>query len=136
MATLVDASAALGDYLAADSGLDALISGRLYADTEFPPPDYTPAAGGAICFKPRSTVEPFATEENNGVYVVNFQIASFGADRSGAAAVDRAVFAALDSKGGPVMRFAKMDGPGTPLLTPGAAWPMVLTFYTCKFDNS
>lgn len=135
MTALVDASAALGDFLALDSGLDALVSGRLYADSDYPPPDYKPSDGGAVCWKPRQTVNPFATEENNGVYVVNFQIASFGANRSGAAAVDRALFAALDGKGGAVMRFAKMDGPAAPLLAPNTNWPMMLVFYTCKFSN-
>jgi hypothetical protein len=136
MTDLLDASAALGDFLAANSALNTLTGGRLYADSDFPPPDYSPSAGGALCWKPRQSVDPFSTEENSGIYVVNFQLASFGADRSGAAAVDRAVFAALDGKGGAVMRFAKMDGPGSPLLTPVTAWPVVLTFYTCKFANS
>jgi len=136
MAELIDAPAALGDFLKADSELNTLVSGRFYADTDFPPPDYKPEQGGAICWKARQTADTFATTENDGVYVVNFQIACFGNERAGAAAVYRQLFKALDGKGGAVMRFATMDGPGSPLLAPGSGWPMVLVFYTCKFANS
>ena len=135
MTDLLDTSAALGDFLALDSGLDALVNGRLYADSDYPPPNYEPSDGGAVCWKPRQNTNPFDTQENNGIVVVNFQIVSFGADRAGAAAVDRALFAALDGKGGAVMRYAVMDGMGAPLLAPDTNWPMVLTFYTCKFSN-
>ena len=136
MTAILDASAALGDFLAANSALNTLTGGRLYADSDYPPPDYIPSIGGAVAWKPRQSVAPFDTQENSGIYVVNFRIASFGEDRAQAAEVDRAVFAALDQKGGAVMRYATLDGPGSPLLTPITNWPMVLTFYTCKFANS
>jgi hypothetical protein len=136
MATLIDVSRALGDFLSLNSALQALINGRLYADTDYPPASYNPSQGGAICFKPREAGALWETEENTGLLVVNFQIAAFGADRSGAAAVSRALFAALDGQRGGVLRYAQADGIGAPLLSPDLKWPMVLTFYTCKFANN
>lgn len=133
---LVDAPAALGTFLAANSELNTLVGGRFYADTDFPPPEYDPSQGGALCWKARQTANPFSTTETSGLFVVNFQMACFGKDRAAAAAVYRQLFKALDGQGGAVMRQGNMDAPGSPLLSPGGKWHMVIVFYTCKFANS
>lgn len=127
---MVDVSAALRTHLLANTALYALTGVRIWAETDTPMVGYTPADGGAVCFRVRGG-QP---EYSDLLLQPSFQFKCYGATAVTANAVYRALYAALqNTRAGSTVRWAQCEVLGQTLQEPettgGAPWWFVLTFF-------
>ena len=127
---MTDVSAALRTHLLANAALYALTGARIWAETDSPPAGYTPAEGGAVCFKVRGG-QP---EYSDLLLYPSVQFKCYGATSLAANAVYRAVYTALqNTRAGGTVRWAQCEVLGQTLQEPestgGAPWWFVLTFF-------
>lgn len=122
---MIDIGAAIRDFLLAQTTLYALVSTRIYAESDMPEPNYKPSVGPAICFKVRGGVQDYS----EGMFVPSLQIKIYGATPLVANTTYRALWDALHGGAGASMRWAQNEILGTTLAEPDSGWPFVLTFF-------
>ena len=130
---MVDAPQVLLTHLNTLTRVTTLTSTRIWAETDTPPPGYTPADGAAICFRRRGG-DADVTQEG-GVLRDSYQFKIYGPTPLAANAAYRALFDGLHLGGGVGLISAALEAAGQTLREPETDWPFVLTFFECFFIN-
>jgi hypothetical protein len=128
---VVDAPAVLREFLWGQIELTTYTEERIWAERDTPPPDYTPADGGAICFKRRGGPIDYTGQ----VLRHSFQFKCYGADEMEANEVYRALFDVLNYPVDAAVRAAEQETMGQTLLETDTDWVFVLTFFEVTIFN-
>lgn len=133
---MIDDLAVLRAFLAANSGLTALVGDRIYAGRREPPLGYSPADGTAICITRRGGS---GTGESAHKLGTSFQIRVWGgggdvnAQIYNANQAYKALNEALEFKKSGDILGAQEEGRGQTLTDPETEWPFVLCFFRAQF---
>jgi hypothetical protein len=116
-----DIPKAIRDHLLGNAPLVALVGARVYASRDVPPPGYDPSSGACLTFKVRGGDVHYS----DAIYIPSVQFKCYGATETAADAVYRALYDALHSKHGAVVRWGQIEVLGQPLAEPQTGWPFV-----------
>lgn len=127
---MIDAPAAILDYLSTQTALTTLTSTRIWAEQVMPRPGYVPTAGGAIAFVTRGGSIGY-----EGVLNPRVQFKCYGATPQAANAVYRALYNVLHEANAGTFKMALCEVIGQSLTEqePTPPWPFVLTFFRFWF---
>lgn len=127
---MVDAPTVILNYLLAVSALTALTSTRIYAETRFPPPNYTPNDGSAICFARRG-----GNQDYEGVTLYpSYQFKIYGSTAAVANQAYRELHDALNHILTGALK-GEMETLGQTLQEPDTGWFYVLAYYRFQIIN-
>jgi len=128
---MVDAPAVVLAHLNNQAPLTALTGTRIWAETETPPPGYTPADGAAICFSTRGG----GLDQEDAVVIPSVQFKVYAGTAYAAGQAYRALFDALHGGRGEGLLHGNLEAPGQALLEPDTLWPYVLCFFEIMVFN-
>jgi len=129
---VIDPHSTIRTFLAADSTLTALISARLYAGRDVPPPAYKPNTGPAICFRVRGGAGEYGGRDYEDALVIpSVQFKCYGATEVTAMTCYRTLVDALHNGSDGDILHAEESGIGQPLEESGTErrWRFVLCFF-------
>jgi len=131
---MIDPLEKIRDLLVADTTLNTLVSGRIYAGEAEPPnsANYTPSLGGCVTFNATGG----QTHYENGFYEPRVQVKCWGADMQEAMTVFRTLFDAVDNQVGYAVMHGRLDSGPINLRDPQSDWPYVLSFWRMKVRNT
>lgn len=129
---MIDGPKMLRDYLLTVGGLTALVSTRIYAERNNPPPGYDPGRGGAVCFKERG-----GTEDYNGLLLwPSIQFKCYGASELVAGRVYRALYDALNLESSGNVLHAEIEALGETLRESDTGWVYNLSYFRVMILNN
>jgi hypothetical protein len=128
---MINDSQKVRSYLLTKTALTALVSSRIYAERNNPPPGYTPGIGGAITFKRRGG----APDYSGALVVPSYQFKCYAATEADANQVYRALYDALQEGKSADIKFAVLETVGETLREPDSQWIYVLCFFTILVAN-
>jgi hypothetical protein len=129
---VTDAESALRDYLLSKTDLTTLLAAygtsyALFAGADVPGPGYTPAQGGAVCFKVRGGQPDYS----DALLKPSIQLKCYGSSALIANQVYRALYDVLhNARGGSLVRWAQCEVLGQALSEQSTGWPFYLTYFT------
>lgn len=130
---MIDAEESVKQYLlsgvAATLALAALVDDRIYIDLALPV-GYTIQSGDALVFKTRAGSQAYHSHSFNP----SMQFLSYSATRDGAAAIDQALYGALNDRQTEYFKMARLQTPGQLLRQPGGLF-YYLSFYRVWVGN-
>ena len=112
-------------FLAADSGLSALTSSRIYAGRDVPPKGYDPADGAAVAFRVRGGFHDY----DDALLVPSVQFKCYGASEVAAYACYRALVDALHNGYSATILHGEEETIGQSLEETGTEWRFVLCHF-------
>lgn len=128
---MIDPNSTLRTFLVADTTLAALVSTRIYAGRDVPPPGVTPAGTGPlIAFRIRGGAGEYGGRQYEDALVIpSVQFKCYGEDEIEAYQVYRALADALHNGHGVGILHAVEEGVGQSLEEPDTEWRFVLAFF-------
>ena len=134
---MINGAKIIRDYLLTQAGVTALTGTRIYAERDVPPAGYKPSDGACICFQTRGG----APDLYSKVLSASVQCTCWAPASSTQRAevqcntLYRALFDALDTGGGSVVRYGYLEGLGQTLWHPESGWPFVLCAFRLMLNN-
>lgn len=129
---MIDALALIRTHLLANTALAALVSTRVYAGRDVPPPGYKPSDGAAITFKLRGGQPDY----DDALLNPSVQFRCYGATELAADVCYRALYDALHNAHGASVLHGEIEIAGQSLEEPETAWPFVLAYFTVMLRQS
>lgn len=130
---MIDAEESVREYLVSGAGetlpLAALVDDRIYIDLALPV-GYTIQSGEALVFKIRAGAQAYHSHMLNP----SMQFLAFSPTRDGAAAIDAALYEALNDRQTEYFKMARLQTPGQLLRQPGGLF-YYLSFYRVWVGN-
>ncbi len=130
---MIDAEGSVQEYLLSGAGatldLAALVDDRIYIDLVLPT-GYTIQSGDALVFKTRAGSQAYHSHSLNP----SMQFLSYSTTRNGAAAIDRALYEALNDRQTEYFKMARLQTPGQLLRQPGGMF-YYLSFWRFWIGN-
>ena len=129
---MINDSQKLLQHLQAVAGITALTTtARIWAEEDYPPPDYNPGQGQALVFKRRGGGE----DHEGAILKPNYLFKCYGQTPSAANALYRALYDGLHQQASQYIKYAIQDQPGETVREIDTRWPYVLVFYTILVAN-
>lgn len=126
---MIDAPKILKDYLAADSGLTALTSTRIYAERNYPVSGYNPSDGACVVFRRRGGRLQYSSKIETDSYLFK----CYADDELAANTLYRALVDTLHDAKGSGIYHGKLEIAGQTLADMMTGWVYVLAFFEVKF---